>query len=451
VNILRNPIYAGAYVYGRRGTDPRKQQPGRPASGRTPLLPPEKWQVCLPNRVPAYIEWEEYLSNQARLNANRTNAEGKGPVRQGSALLSGLIVCGKCHFHMTAQYAKGSNGRSYARYVCSHENIAYGAAVCSSLSAPPLDALVTRMVLEALAPAALEVSLKVAREVERERIERESLWQKRLERARYEAERAERQYQVVEPENRLVARTLERQWEEKLQAARALEEEYRRQQQHTPRHLTTAEQETIRQLAHDVPRLWNAESTSVEDRKTILRLLIERVVVTVENDTEWVDVVVHWVGGRQTHTRTRRPVGKLKSLANHADLLERIRDLRRAGRTAAQIAQTLNAEGWRTPTQRSPFNERLIRAMILRYGAPRRGPRPVPSEAPDAWWLADLAKELEMPVVTLYGWIGRGWLRSERIRGQRVAFADRKELSRLRRLRKDRLRFRPGRARRRRM
>lgn len=166
-NVLRNPIYAGAYVYGRRGTDPRKQQPGRPATGRTPLLPADKWQVCLPGQLPAYIEWEEYQRNQARLDANRVGAEGNGSVRQGSALLSGLIVCGRCRYRMNVQYAKPRGGKCYARYVCSHDSNAYGTGICSSLSAPALDSLVARLALEALAPAALEVSLKVAREVER--------------------------------------------------------------------------------------------------------------------------------------------------------------------------------------------------------------------------------------------------------------------------------------------
>jgi DNA invertase Pin-like site-specific DNA recombinase len=444
VDVLRNPIYAGVYVYGRRGTDPRKQQPGRPATGRTPLLPPEKWQVCLPGQLPAYIDWEEYQRNQARLDANRAGAEGKGSVRQGSALLSGLIACGKCRHRMTVRYAKARNGKCYPRYVCGHDNITYGAATCSSLSAPTLDALVARLALEALAPAALEVSLKVAREVEGERAERDALWQKRLERARYEAQRAEREYHAVEPENRLVARTLERQWEEKLQAARALEEEDHRQQQRLPRHLTAAEREMIRQLAQDVPRLWAAQSTTAAEKKALLRLLIERVDVLMEKDTEQVEAVVHWAGGSQTRTRLLRPVGRLRQLAKHEELLERLRALRQQGLTGEQIAETLNAEGWKTPTQRSPFNVRLVRAMVHRYGAPKRGARPVPSDAPDAWWLADLARELKMPVVTLYGWIRRGWLKSQSVKGQRVAYAGRKELARLRKLREQQLRFRPA-------
>jgi hypothetical protein len=443
-SILRNPIYAGAYVYGRRGIDPRKQQPGRPATGRTPLLPAARWQVCLPGQLPAYIGWQEYGQNQARLDANRAGAKGNGSVRQGSALLSGLVTCGRCGHRMSVQYAKPQNGKCYPRYVCSNGNRAYGTGRCSSLSAPSLDRLVAQLALEALAPAALEVSLEVAREVETERAERDALWQKRLERARYEAQRAERQYHAVELENRLVARTLERQWEEKLQAARALEEDYHRHQQQQPRHLTAAEQQTIRQLAQDVPRLWAAPSTTMAEKKTLVRLLIQRVVVTVEGTTEQVDVVVHWAGGSQTRTRLLRPVARLRQLARHDALLERLRTLRRQGLTGEQIAETLNQEGWKTPTQRSPFNVRLVQAMMHRYGAPNRGPRPVPVDAPDAWWLVDLARELEVPVTTLYGWSRRGWLKTQSLKGQRVAYADREELTRLRKLREQQLRLCPA-------
>ncbi|HYO57491.1 recombinase family protein [Archangium sp.] len=443
LSILRNPIYAGAYVYGRRRTDPRKQQPGRRGSGRTPLLPAEQWQVCLPNRLPAYIGWEQYERIQARLNANRSGAGGMGSVRNGTALLQGLVVCGKCNHRMSVQYVKARNGASHGRYVCNHASVSYGGAICSGLSAPALDAVVTQLVLAALAPAALEVSLGVAREVENERARLDEMWQKRRERARYEAQRAERQYQAVEPENRLVARTLELQWEQKLQTERALEEEYHRQQQHQPRHLTADEQERIRQLAHDLPRLWNAESTTPADRKAVLRLLLERVVVGVEKESEWVDVAVHWAGGQETRTRCRRPVGALRQMENHEALLERIRELRRAGLTAGRIAERLNADGWVTPMQRSAFNERLIRAMLTRYGSVPRGPKPPPSDEPNEWWLADLARELEMPVVTLYGWIRRGWLKNRRVNGQCVALADREELRRLRRLRNRNLAYRP--------
>lgn len=435
-DILRNPIYAGTYAYGRRRTDPRRQLPGRPATGKTPLLAPEEWQVCLPDKMPAYITWEQYVRNQLRLNTNRTaSAATTSRAGNGSALLPGLVVCAACNYRMVVQYSRSRNGETYARYVCSHANVTYGEPTCTGLSARRLDELVSAMALAALAPAALEVSLRVARELERERARVDSLWQKKLQRARYEAERAERQYHAVEPENRLVVRTLEHAWEEKLKAERALQEEHRRHQQLLPRRLTSAEQDTIRALASDLPKLWSAPSTTPADRKAVLRLLIEHVTVSVEHDSELVDLVVSWAGGHETRTRFRRPVGTFVQLQDHEALLTRIHELRRNGYSAGRIADKLNAEGWTTPTQRNSFNERLIRAILGRHGTVPRGPKAPPSDNSNEWWLADLAKAIEMPLVTLYGWLKRGRLKARRVNGQWTAIADRAELRRLRRLR----------------
>jgi DNA invertase Pin-like site-specific DNA recombinase len=435
VNILQHPIYAGAYAYGRRRTDPRRQQPGRPATGRTPYLAPDQWQACLQDRYPAYITWERYERNQQKLRKNRERPGGARSQRNGSALLGGLVTCGRCKYRMSVQYGKAKNGRHYARYVCGQAAASRGLDVCSGLSGPRLDEVVSDLALAALKPAALEVSMRVSEELEREREKTESLWQKRLQRARYEAERAERQYQAVEPENRLVARTLERTWEEKLHAERALQEEFRRRQEREPRNLTGEERDIIRRLSTDLPTLWLAPTTTPADRKAILRLLVERVDTTVENGSEWVDLVIHWAGGHETRTRMRRPVGKLAEMSSHKELLAEIRKLRTEGHTAGQIADKLNEAGWVTPTQRNTFNERLVRAMLHRYGTVPRGPKRPPSDNPNEWWLADLADELEMPVVTLYSWFRRGWLKGRQVRGQCAVIASAQERTRLRRLR----------------
>jgi DNA invertase Pin-like site-specific DNA recombinase len=441
-SILRNPIYAGTYAYGRRRTDPRRQIPGRPATGRTSLLPAKDWQVCLPNKLPAYITWDQYLRNQDRLSANQA-ASGVMMVRarEGTALLPGLVVCARCNYRMVVQYSRSRNGTTYARYVCNHNKVAYGGESCGALSAPRLDEIVSNLALAALAPAALEVSLRVARELERERARMDALWEKKLQRARYEAERAERQYHAVEPENRLVVRTLERAWEERLEAERNLQEEHRRHQEQQPRCLTAAEQRTIRELASNLPKLWSAETTKPSDRKSVLRILIERVTISIGENNEWVDLVVSWVGGHETRTRFRRPVGSLDQLEGHDELMARIHELRRDGFTACRIAEKLNAEGWVTPTQRNSFNESLIRMMLGRHGFVPRGPKAPPSDDPSEWWLSDLAKELDMPVVTLYGWHSRSLIKTKRVNGQWVAIADKNELRRLRRLRRDNVSF----------
>jgi len=165
--------------------------------------------------------------------------------------------------------------------------------------------------------------------------------------------------------------------------------------------------------------------------------LIERVTVSIDKNSEWVDLAVSWVGGHETRARFRRPVGKLDQLEGHDELMARIHELRRDGLTAGRIAEKLNAEGWVTPTHRNSFNERLIHMMLGRHGFVPRGPKAPPSDDPSEWWLVDLAKELDMPVATLYGWHSRGLIKTKRVNGQWVAIADKSELRRLRRLRRE--------------
>jgi hypothetical protein len=297
--------------------------------------------------------------------------------------------------------------------------------------------VVTASALSALTPAALEISLRIRADLEQQRAQQEALWQQRLERARYEAERAARQYRSVEPENRLVARTLERAWEDALRAEREFREAYERHSQQAPQHLTAEDLAAIRALATDLSALWNAPTTTVVDRKTVLRLLIDHVVITAEPDTAWMHLIVHWAGGHQTHQRLRRPVHKLAKTGDKDALMATIHDLRRKGLTAERIAEQLNADGWITPTQQNQFNGRLVRAMLHRYGSVPRGPKPPPRNAENAWWLADLARELKMPVVTLQGWLHRGLVQARRIDGQWAVIADKVELRRLRQLRRE--------------
>src|SRR5262245_18231807 len=182
LNLFANPIYAGAYVYGLRPIDRRRQKPGRPATGRRPSRV-EDADVFLPDRVPAYITWEQYQRNQAQLQSNR--AGWGGAVYAGSALLSGLLICGRCGLRMNAHY---NNNGATARYSCMSMKVNYGDAFCQSLKAAPLDALMTSLVLQALEPAALEASLALAADLDAERAALDRHWQQRLERARYDVD-----------------------------------------------------------------------------------------------------------------------------------------------------------------------------------------------------------------------------------------------------------------------
>ena len=297
-NLLHHPVYAGYYRHGHRALDPRRKVPGRPGTGRT-IHKPEDCPVLLEDRCPAYITPERFWANQERLAANRARTEAAGAVRQGPSLLGGILRCGRCGQRMMVSY---SGRASRLRYSCSRAMIEYAEPLCQGLAGRVLDDLVAAQVLAALEPAALELSLAAADDLEQERARLHQNWQQQVERARYEAERARRQYDAVEPENRLVARELERRWEEALKEQRRLEEEYARFRRNQPEGLSAAEREQIRSLARDLPALWQAPATTAADRQRIVRLLVEEVVVAVRGESERVDVTIHWAGGSSSAT-----------------------------------------------------------------------------------------------------------------------------------------------------
>jgi DNA invertase Pin-like site-specific DNA recombinase len=435
-NILKNPIYAGAYAYGRRRSDPRKRKPGRRSTGRT--SPSSRgWHVLLKDRLPAYISWQTYEKNLRQLQDNRAMADARGAPRDGNSLLQGLVVCGHCDARMTVNY-HGSDKR-YS-YVCTHRNTVYGGSSCQCLSGAPLDAFAAGKVLEALQPAALELSLQAAKNIESERAELDGLWQKRLERASYEAERAGRHYHSVEPENRLVARQLAKDWEKKLSEEQSLRGEYQRFLLEKPRLLSASERGAIRRLASDIPALWSAASTTNAERKEIVRQVIERVMVEVEGDSERVGVCIEWAGGRRTTDVVIRPVSSFEQLSYYPELCERVRELASGGLNSTLIARRLDEEGYRSPKLVEGFGHQGVQKLMRRLGLCQREGRRRPPQGllgEHEWWLGELAERIRMPKQTLYTWIRRGWVSSRQLRGHArrwVVWADEAELERLRRL-----------------
>src|SRR4051812_16413823 len=335
LSILRHPIYAGAYAYGLHRAGTRHPATGRIEGGKW-FVPPEELPVLLRDRLPAYISWDQYMKNQERLKQNRSLLEARGVPKRGEALLQGLVVCGKCGLRMASRYKADKR----PSYYCGEHARTPMKEYCGHISATTLDDLVAREVLRALEPAALDLSLRAIENVEQERKRLHGQWRQTLERVGQEVARAERQYQAVEPENRLVARTLEARWEDALKKQRQAEEEYHRFQAKMPATLSLADRQRIQSLSENVATLWSAAGTSALDRKQIIRCIVERVVVVADKSTEFNEVTIIWSGGIAAQHQVARPVGKYEQLRDYRRLTERIKQLHHEGLHLARIAAT---------------------------------------------------------------------------------------------------------------
>ena len=365
--LVCRPAYAGAYTWGRYATDPRRVRPGRRDSGRV-RREPEDCAVFLRDNHPAYLTWEEYQANLRRLRQHRRRGPVPGPGRTTVAVLAGLVVCGECGNRMQTHYTRK------LRYVCQRRALDYAEPTCQSLAGAALERLVCDQVLEVVTPAGLELSRRAAEECRRERAARDEQWRLRLERAAQDADRASRQYNAVEPENRLVARTLERAWESALAAQRDLEEQYRRFRQEQPVHLSAAERGEIEALARNLPALWRAPTTTVVQRRQVVRLLLQRAVVWAPSSSQEVRVQLHWTGGAVTEHQIRRGVRGWEQMTDVASVREQLASWRAAGWTSRQMAEALNAAGHLTPHGR-PFTAASVRQLLVRGG-------PSPASAP---------------------------------------------------------------------
>lgn len=434
--MIKNPIYAGVYAYGRRPVDPQKQRAGKPWSGRT-MTTPEDWRVCLHDRLPAYISWEAYLRHLRQVQANCPTRQGV--PRNGTALLSGLIHCGRCGRRMHTCYSNAGQG---GRYVCNYAQSHYGGPWCQSVSSLVVDQAIRDLLLQALEPAALKVSLQVADDLEQERQRLHTLWEQRIERATYQAERTFRQYNAVEPENRLVARQLETAWETALRTEQEIHTAYEQFLAQHPLPLTPQERAEIQALAGRLPALWGAPTTTQADRQGIVRQAIDQVCVTVQGTSERVTLDIDWRGPHHTTVTVIRRVAHMEQLSYYPALVERVNTLVHEDPSPTRIAAMLTREGWRPARGHGPFTGgmvgRLIRQIPAAQAAVAPPSRP-PDLAPDEWTLAELAIQLAMPHATLSVWVRKGLLQARQmVWGRRrswIVWADQAEQQRLRDLR----------------
>jgi DNA invertase Pin-like site-specific DNA recombinase len=367
VNALKSPVYAGIYCYDRNST--REEDPEDPCTGG---------RILIPGSHPGYITVEQYERNGARLVANRNmygGARHRGSAREGKSLLQGIVLCGKCGRPMNVTYR---SDRSWA-YTCRRSATR---RTCQEVHSRHVDPLVEALVLETVSREELHLAVGALEKLAERAYEMDQQWKKRIEGARYEAEKAARRYHQVEPENRLVVRTLETEWNERLEEVEQLEKEYEQVRQSLPFKLTEEQRRNVLALAEDLPRLWKAPTTRNSQRKRLLRLLIEDITLRNVDDPWSTEVAIRWKTGVVSRHRAERVQPHPQTTSPEA--VARIQELY-VKMTDQEVADALNAEGHRSGygkefTVESVSSIRQTRGMIKPRGW--RKPSWNPNEPP---------------------------------------------------------------------
>lgn len=403
VSMLHNPIYAGAYAWGRVErrvglVDGQKRQ-------RQRKLPQDEWKVCLRDRHPGYISWDEFMTNQDKLKQNRTrpDAHHRGAARDGSALLQGLMLCGRCGHRMHVEYC-GDSRR--AIYQC---RSVMNAGQCYVVPAKAMDDAVARLFLETIKPPELELGLAVLHEVERQAGDIDRQWKLRLERAQYEARLCERRYKAVDPDNRVVARTLEREWNDKLEVVEQLE----RQQQEVRRkekvELTTADRARILELSKNLPLVWHAPTTTNAERKNLLRMLVSEVTASrVDVPRAMTRVQVLWKTGAVSDLVVERKT-RFDSRSTSARAVAFI-EQSFASKTDQWIAAELNRRNLRTGAGLSWTLEgvRRVRYQHQWFRAERKQQEVTRLNHAELWTAHAIAARLGVSTQTVLAWVRDG-------------------------------------------
>jgi DNA invertase Pin-like site-specific DNA recombinase len=363
LRVLHNPRYAGCFTYGRHA---HRKQPGGKLN--TTLLPREEWISFIPGAHPGYITLEQHDANLARLAANAA-AHGRdrrgGPPREGPALLQGIIICGRCGLRMTVRYHR--RGRSQSRevptYMCQRDGIENGRPACAAIPGQDLDQAIGQLLISTLTPLTIEAALQVSAELQHRAAEADALRAAHVERAQYHADLARRRYLAVDPANRLVADTLEADWNTALRALSQAQEAYDRARKEHAGQLTGAQKARIQQLATDLPGIWNDPATPARERKRIARLLLTD--VTVTRTTDLITAHIRLAGG-QDHTITLSPplpIGdQRRTPAEVVTAIDELLDQH----TTGEIAAILNDRSLASGTG-EPFHRLIVDHIIRTY------------------------------------------------------------------------------------
>lgn len=405
--ILTNPSYAGAYAYGRH-----QQVKTVDAEGRVKIsqvkTPIGQWRVLITDHHPGYVTWEQYLQTQARLLANaRPRGEGGGAAREGSALLQGLVRCGKCGRKMTVKYS-GPNGRTHT-YLCAHTyHLQATSGICQTIGGLRFDRTVVDAFLDAVTPAGVDATAAAVDQLAADHAERRRLQLLAVERVEYEAERRRRQFDACEPENRLVARSLEHAYEQALAEVEHQRLALAELDRHRPAPLTEPERRALRRLAGELGRVWNAPSTTDRDRKQLLRALLDDVVLNVDRERDTASVELIWQGGARTELPVRVKHSTVKRSGTRPDLIDLVAKLAMHS-SDREIAIVLTKQGWSTPTG-LPFTQRRVRGIRESANIPPAPRTPAPGSGVS---IMQAARELGVSTMTIRRWLAEGLLPAE--------------------------------------
>ena len=405
---LGNPLYSGTYVFGRTKVVKELDADGNQKL-RLITKNMEDWDVIIHEHHPAYITWEQYLEIQKQIERNISPPKDHASrvVREGSALLQGLVRCGNCGRSMSISY-HGQSNQSYHYYRCSKQYHSFAKSFCQAIGGRRIDKTVSEIFLETISPGSLNIQLKAMRQIDQQQDMALDQLKLQLERAQYEADRAFRQFDSIEPENRLVARPLERKWNEGLKRVEQLKAQIKERKSHFEDRLSNIEEKQILRLAHDLPSIWNAPTTSNKDKKKLIGSVIQEVQLT-KTDRE-VAVKIIWKGGAVIETVVYLPqIGRHSNTSS--EVVELVRQLA-AKFTDAQIARILIRQGHKTATG-LPYNAHRVANLRWNFHIPCY--KKPTDEQVKTFTAQEAAQVLQVSIPTIYNWIDAGFIKGEQI------------------------------------
>ena len=411
-HVLTNPAYAGAYAYGKTRQQRRVDQDGTVHQRRRRLAATD-WEVLIPDHHEGFIDWAAYQDNQARINANTrpvAHAAGDGAIREGTALLQGLAVCGTCGRKLAVFY-QGRRKSTPGYYCTGTGQLVEGRGVRHlRVGGVGIDAAVTAAFLAALAPAGLGACLAAAAQLEQGVDAALEQWRREVERARYQAAKAQRRYLAVDPDNRLVARGLEADWEQALRTLADAEAELRRREAQRPKTLTPQEKTAILALGADIGTVWDAATTTDRDRKELLRTLLEEVIISVDRQDKRAELTLRWRGGALSELTVALPRQAPPTIRTDEDTLTLLRRLA-VHHPDATIAGILNRQGRRSARGQT-FTASIVSSLRTHWKIPGYQPQDAPAD-PEPVSIIEAARELGVAASTVHRWINDGFIPAE--------------------------------------